>query len=108
MLEDLSGAVGNILQHNYRLEAVNDALYDREAQSATISSRSAAAEERFEYPVDVAGRDAWSGIFDLHHRFVAFAIDPNIDASALRRKAYGIVEQVPYHPSRRRLRLAKP
>src|SRR5712671_2835716 len=81
------GAVGNILQHNYPPEAVNAAFYDREAQSGTIFSRSAAAEERLEYPIDVAGRAAWSGIFDLHHRFVALAIDPDIDASALRRKA---------------------
>ncbi|WP_247377836.1 MULTISPECIES: hypothetical protein [unclassified Bradyrhizobium] len=88
-------AVRNILQHNYLPEAVNDAFYDREAQPDTIFSRSAAAEERLEYPIDVAGRGAWSGIFDLHHRFLARAVDPNVDPSA--RQAHGIVEQVAYH-----------
>jgi hypothetical protein len=48
------GWAGNILQHNCPPEPANDARYDREAKPRALLCRLAAAEERLEYPIEVA------------------------------------------------------
>jgi hypothetical protein len=84
----------DVFEHHRAIKAIDDSLDDGQAEAGTILARPAAAEERLEDSIDVGGRDTRSAVLDLHDRFAALAIDPDIDAAASGREAHGIVEQV--------------
>src|SRR5215475_7025682 len=74
----------DVLQHDCTAQAVDNALDDRQPKARAFSRRAAAAEERFENFLYVAGGDAGARILDLQDRHIALSVDPDIRQARVR------------------------
>src|SRR6266446_790510 len=89
--------IGSILKQHRSMQALDDALDDGQAEAGSVFGRPAAAKERLEYSIEIACRNARSGVLDLQHGRTALAIDADVDMAATWRKAHRIVDQVAHH-----------